>query len=154
MYNLQDLLKKMIEIDASDLHLTVGTPPVLRINGELQRVDGDPLGPNELKKLCYSILTEAQKKRFEEEWELDLSFGVKGLSRFRANMFLQRGVVATAIRRIPFKVLTFEELGLPQIIKNLSDKYFLATTYESIKLAFPVINHGFFGLKYCNITII
>jgi twitching motility protein PilT len=122
MYSLQELLKKMIEIDASDLHLTVGTQPVFRINGELERIDGEPLAPTELKKLCYSILTEAQKKRFEEEWELDLSFGIKGLSRFRANMFLQRGVVATAIRRIPFKVLTFEELGLPQIVKTLSDK--------------------------------
>lgn len=122
MYSLQELLKKMIELDASDLHLTVGTPPIFRVNGELEKIDGELFAPTELKKLCYSILTEAQKKRFEEDWELDLSFGVKGLSRFRANMFMQRGVVAAAIRRIPFKVLTFEELGLPQIIKDLSDK--------------------------------
>ncbi len=122
MYSLQELLKKMIDLDASDLHLTVGTQPVLRINGELMRVEGELLTPNELKKLCYSILTEAQKKKFEENWELDLSFGVKGLSRFRANIFMQRGVVAGAFRRIPFRVQTFEELGLPNIIKTLSDK--------------------------------
>lgn len=122
MYSLQELLTKMIEVDASDLHLTVGTPPVLRVNGELIRVEGENLVPSELKQLCYSILTEAQKKKFEENWELDLSFGVKGLSRFRANIFMQRGVVAGAFRRIPFRVLTFEELGLPKIIKTLGDK--------------------------------
>jgi twitching motility protein PilT len=122
MYSLQELLQKMIDLDASDLHLTVGSPPVLRINGELKRVEGESLAPNELKRLCYSILTEAQKKKFEEDWELDLSFGVKGLSRFRANIFMQRGVVAGAFRRIPFRVQTFEELGLPKIIKTLSDK--------------------------------
>jgi twitching motility protein PilT len=78
--------------------------------------------PQETKRLCYSILTEAQKQRFEEEWELDLSFGVKGLSRFRANIFMQRGAVAGAFRTIPFRVRTFEDLGLPPVVKELCKK--------------------------------
>lgn len=122
MYSLQDLLKKMIEINASDLHITVGTQPVYRVNGELVRIDGEILTPSVTKQMCYSILTEAQKKRFEEEWELDFSFGIKGVSRFRANIFMQRGAVAAAFRRIPYKVMSFEELGLPPIIKTLCDK--------------------------------
>ncbi|BAI80579.1 twitching motility protein PilT [Deferribacter desulfuricans SSM1] len=122
MYSLQDLLKKMIEINASDLHITVGTQPVYRVNGELVRIDGEVLTPSVTKQMCYSILTEAQKKRFEEEWELDFSFGIKGVSRFRANIFMQRGAVAAAFRRIPYKVMGFEELGLPPIIKTLCDK--------------------------------
>jgi twitching motility protein PilT len=120
--NLHQLLKAMVEKGASDLHITTGSPPQLRIDGRLVPLKTPPLTPIETKQLCYSILADAQKHKFEEENELDLSFGVKGLSRFRANLFLQRGAVAAAFRTIPFKILTFQELGLPPIISDLSKK--------------------------------
>ena len=120
--NLYELLQLMIERGASDIHITTGSPPQLRIDGKLSPVNSPPLAASDTKQLCYSILTEAQKHRFEEENELDLSFGVKGISRFRANIFVQRGAVAAAIRVIPFQVRTFEDLGLPVIVKELVNK--------------------------------
>ena len=120
--NLHQLLKAMIEKGASDLHITTGTPPQLRIDGELVPLRVPPLSPVDTKQLCYSILTDAQKHKFEEENELDLSFGVKSLARFRANLFLQRGAVAAAFRTIPFKILTFQELGLPPIINEIANR--------------------------------
>ncbi len=122
MYTLQELLQKMIDLDASDLHLTVGTAPVYRVDGELVKTEGESFNPSDTKKMCYSIMTEAQKKRFEEELELDLSFGIKGLSRFRANFFMQRGAMAAAIRRIPYKVMSFDKLGVPKIVESLCEK--------------------------------
>jgi twitching motility protein PilT len=122
MANLHQLLKAMVEKGASDLHITTGSPPQLRIDGDLVPLKTAPLTPVETKQLCYSILTDAQKHKFEEENELDLSFGVKSLSRFRANIFMQRGAVAGAFRTIPFKILTFAELGLPQTVSDLSKK--------------------------------
>ncbi len=122
MANLHQLLKAMVETGASDLHITTGSPPQLRIDGNLVPLKTAPLTPVETKQLCYSILTDAQKHKFEEENELDLSFGVKGLSRFRANVFMQRGAVAGAFRTIPFKILTFQELGLPPVVAELSKK--------------------------------
>lgn len=122
MANLHQLLKAMIEKGASDLHLTTGSPPQLRIDGKLVPLKTPPLTPVDTKQLCYSILTDAQKHKFEEENELDLSFGVKNLSRFRANVFLQRGAVAGAFRTIPFKILTFQELGLPPVINQLASR--------------------------------
>ncbi|ACG71896.1 twitching motility protein [Anaeromyxobacter sp. K] len=122
MANLHQLLKAMVEKGASDLHVTTGSPPQLRIDGKLVPLKTPPLSPVETKQLCYSILTDAQKHKFEEESELDLSFGVKGLSRFRANVFMQRGAVAGAFRTIPFKILTFQELGLPPIVAELAKK--------------------------------
>src|SRR5712664_1537567 len=112
----------MVEKGASDLHLTTGSPPQLRIDGELVPLKMSPLTPVETKQLGYSILTDAQKHKFEEENELDLSFGVKDLARFRANIFMQRGAVAGAFRSIPFKILTFQELGLPPVVADLSKK--------------------------------
>jgi twitching motility protein PilT len=120
--NLHQLLKTMIEKGASDLHITTGTPPQLRIDGTLVPLRLQPLMPQETKQLCYSILTEDQKVRFEQNNELDLSFGVRGLSRFRANVFMQRGAVAGAFRAIPFKILTFDELGLPPIVEKLASR--------------------------------
>ncbi len=122
MPNLHQLLKAMVEKGASDLHVTTGSPPQLRIDGKLVPLKTAPMTPVETKQLCYSILTDAQKHKFEEENELDLSFGVKGLSRFRSNIFMQRGAVAGAFRTIPFKILTFAELGLPPIVSELSKK--------------------------------
>jgi len=122
MATLYDLLKQMIDRGASDLHITTGSPPRLRIDGKLIPVDHPVLTPADTKNLCYSILTDAQKHRFEENNELDLSFGIKGLSRFRANIFMQRGAVAGAFRTIPFGIRTFHELGLPEIINELVKK--------------------------------
>lgn len=122
MPNLHQLLKAMIEKGASDLHLTTGAPPQLRIDGQLIPLKSPPLTAPETKQLCYSILTDTQKHRFEESNELDLSFGVKGLSRFRSNIFMQRGAVAGAFRTIPFKILNFHELGLPKIVETMSNK--------------------------------
>jgi twitching motility protein PilT len=122
MANLHQLLKAMVEKGASDLHITTGSPPQLRIDGSLVPLKTAPLTPVETKQLCYSILTDAQKHKFEEENELDLSFGVKALSRFRANIFMQRGAVAGAFRTIPFKILSFNDLGLPPVVAELSKK--------------------------------
>jgi twitching motility protein PilT len=122
MANLHQLLKAMVEKGASDLHVTTGSPPQLRVDGELVPLKMPALTPVDTKQLCYSILTDAQKHKYEEDNELDLSFGLKGLSRFRANIFTQRGAVAGAFRTIPFKILTFQELGLPIVVQELSKK--------------------------------
>src|SRR5580700_5846788 len=120
--NLHQLLKTMIEKGASDMHITTGTPPLLRIDGDIIPLKLAPLGPVDTKQLCFSVLTEEQRAHFEKHNELDLSFGVKGLSRFRANVFMQRGAVGGAFRTIPFKILTFDELGLPQMVAELAQK--------------------------------
>ena len=122
MISLHEMLSVMYEKGASDLHITTGIAPTIRVDGRLVPLPAEPLTPQDTKRLCYSILTEAQKQRFEEDWELDLSFGVKGLSRFRANVYMQRGAVAGAFRTIPFRVRTFEELGLPSVLKELCKK--------------------------------
>jgi twitching motility protein PilT len=118
--NLHQLLRAMIEKGASDMHITTGSPPLLRIDGQVVPLKLQPLGPVETKQLCYSVLTEEQKIEFEKTKELDLSFGVKNLSRFRANIFMQRGAVSGAFRSIPFKILSFDELGLPPVIADLA----------------------------------
>ncbi len=120
--NLHQLLRAMIEKGASDMHVTTGSPPLLRIDGAIVPLKLPPLSPVETKQLCYSVLTEDQKIQFEKSKELDLSFGVKNLSRFRANIFMQRGAVSGAFRSIPFKILSFEELGLPQVVTDLASK--------------------------------
>jgi twitching motility protein PilT len=122
MASLYQLLKVVIEKQASDLHLCAGSPPQLRIDGQLVPVKLPPLSAIESKQLCYSVLTDAQKLRFEEEQELDLSFGVKDLARFRANIFVERGAVAGAFRLIPARAVTFEDLGLPPVVRELANK--------------------------------
>jgi twitching motility protein PilT len=122
MLNLHQLLKILVESNGSDLHVTTNTPPQIRVDGKMTPLDFPPLNQVETKQLCYSVLTDAQKHKFEEENELDLSFGVKGLSRFRGNIFIQRGAVAGVFRVIPYKILTFEELNLPPIVSELAAK--------------------------------
>ncbi len=122
MANLQQMLQIMVERGASDIHITVGSPPQIRLHGDLVPLDLPVLGPAETKQLLYSVLTDDQKHRFEEESELDFSFGLKALSRFRGNLFVQRGAVGGAIRMIPFKISSFEELQLPRIVKELVQK--------------------------------
>ncbi|MCP4006078.1 MAG: PilT/PilU family type 4a pilus ATPase [bacterium] len=120
MANLHQLLKAMIEKGASDLHITTGTPPQLRVDGALVPLRVPPLTPQDTKQACYSIMTDAQKHRFESQNELDLSFGVKGLARFRANVFVQRGAVAGAFRTIPYQIMSFDDLGLPPVMTELA----------------------------------
>lgn len=120
MVSLRELLEQMVKMGASDLHLTVGSPPVVRIDGKLQRLNYDALTSEETKKISYSMLNEKQKQKFEQNSELDFSFGIEQMSRFRCNMFMQRGNVAVALRQIPYKVLSFEELGLPKVVADFS----------------------------------
>ncbi|MGQ9811078.1 MAG: type IV pilus twitching motility protein PilT [bacterium] len=122
MVTLRELLDKMVAERASDLHLTAGLPPQFRVDGQLVSTDYEQLSPEATKQLVYSILNEEQRKRFEIDKELDFSFGIKGLSRFRANVFLQRGVVTAAIRQIPYEIMSFEELGLPPVVADLASK--------------------------------
>lgn len=121
--NLKSLLEDMVSHRGSDLHLTVGAAPQMRVDGDLISLkDFDRLGPEETQALAYSVLTEKQKKEFEETMELDFSFGIKGLSRFRGNVFMQRGAVAAVFRTIPYNIMSFEKLGLPPITKELSER--------------------------------
>jgi twitching motility protein PilT len=122
MVNLHQLLKTLVESNGSDLHITTNSAPQIRVDGKLTPLDFPQLNQVETKQLCYSVLTEAQKHKFEETNELDLSFGVKGLSRFRGNIFVQRGAVAGVFRVIPYKILSFEELGLPPVVVELASK--------------------------------
>jgi twitching motility protein PilT len=121
--SLRLLLQEMIQRGASDLHITVGNPAKLRIDGDLANSKTNQvLTPKDTLSLAYSILTENQKKRFEVEDELDFSFGVQNLSRFRGNVYKQRGCVAMAIRQIPYEIISIEKLGLPPIINKLADR--------------------------------
>src|SRR5919198_1088467 len=121
--SLSELLRKLSELGGSDLHITTGSPPQVRGDGHLRPLDGyRVLTSADTKQLAYSVLTDAQKHRFEENLELDFSFGVKGLSRFRANIFNQRGAVGAVFRAIPYEIKSFEELGLPPVVKELCSK--------------------------------
>ncbi len=110
---MHELFHEMSGHDASDLHITSGAPPMIRVHGAVTPLPYEPLGPNETKQLCYSVLTEQQKKKFEEENELDFSFGVQGLSRFRGNLFVQKGAVGAVFRAIPHTAPPLKSLGLP-----------------------------------------
>lgn len=121
--SLSELLKRMVDSGGSDLHLTTNSPPRIRVHGELKPMeDIPPLGPVETKQLAYSVLTDAQKHRFEENLELDFSFGIKNIARFRANLFNQRGATAAVFRLIPFEIKTFEQLKLPPVLRKLCEK--------------------------------
>jgi twitching motility protein PilT len=122
-FNLRALLEEMIEREASDLHITAGERPKLRIDGDITDSSvQEVLTPKDTLQLAYSVLTENQKKRFETEDELDFSFGIQNLARFRGNVFKQRGCVAVVIRMIPFNVRTFQDLGLPPVVAKLAEK--------------------------------
>src|SRR5947207_4425307 len=121
--NMADLLQILVDRGASDLHITSGTYPQVRISGRLtQLTQFEQLTPQDTQRLAYSILNETQKQKFEEENELDLSFGIQGLARFRCNVFRQRGAVGAAIRLIPYKIRTFDELALPPIVQQLAER--------------------------------
>ncbi len=120
MATLSELLKTLVELGGSDLHITTSTPPQVRVHGHLQRLEGAEMTPSETKQLAYSVLTDSQKKRFEEGLELDFSFGVEGLARFRCNMFNQRGAVGAVYRVIPERIRSFQELSLPPVLATLA----------------------------------
>jgi twitching motility protein PilT len=121
--NLRILLEEMIERDASDLHITAGERPKLRIDGEISNSNIDfTMSPKDTLQLAYSVLTENQKKRFEMEDELDFSFGIQNLARFRGNCFKQRGCVSMVIRQIPFSIKTFDDLRLPDVIRKMAER--------------------------------
>ena len=120
---LPELLKKMTDMGGSDLHITTKSPPQVRVHGHLSPMEGyEKFTPDETKRLAYSVLTDSQKHRFEENLELDFSFGLKGMSRFRANLFNQRGAVGAVFRAIPYEILGFDKLGVPPVVKDLCKK--------------------------------
>ncbi|MBI5598180.1 MAG: type IV pilus twitching motility protein PilT [Deltaproteobacteria bacterium] len=121
-HDMQTLLGVLIEKGGSDLHISAGGPARIRLHGKLVQLDDATLNGVETKQMCYSILTEAQKHRFEDDNEIDFSFGIKGLSRFRGNVFVQRGTVAGVFRAIPFQIKSLQELGLPQVVSDLTGK--------------------------------
>src|ERR1035437_382756 len=120
--SLSDLLKRMLEVNGSDLHITTNSPPQIRVHGHLVPLDLPQMTPAETKQLAYSVMTDSQKHRFEESLELDFSFGLKGLARFRANVFNQRGATAAVFRLIPFEIKSFNQLGLAPVVSKLCDK--------------------------------
>src|SRR3954471_7276767 len=121
--NLRVLLEEMIERGASDLHVTAGERPMLRVDGDMARSSIDyVMQPKDTLQLAYSVLTENQKKRFEMEDELDFSFGIQNLARFRGNCFKQRGCVSMVIRQIPFSIKTFDDLKLPDVIRKMAER--------------------------------
>jgi twitching motility protein PilT len=122
MPTLPELLKLTVEFQGSDLHLSIGSPPQVRVHGDLRRLELPELNPADTKTLAYSVLTDAQKKRFEETMELDFSFGIRGIARFRCNMFNQKGAVGAVYRQIPEKIRSFDELALPSVIAKLAEK--------------------------------
>jgi twitching motility protein PilT len=122
MATLPELLGVLVDQNGSDLHLTTNSPPQIRVDGKLRQLDLPPLNPSETKQLAYSVLTDQQKKRFEETMELDFSFGIRGLARFRCNVFSQRGAVGAVYRLIPEKIKGFNDLGLPAVIANLAER--------------------------------
>src|SRR5690242_1758160 len=121
--SLSELLRKLSELGGSDLHITTGSPPQVRVDGHLRPLESyRVLTSADTKQLAYSVLTDAQKHRFEETLELDFSFGIKGLSRFRANLFNQRGAVGAVFRAIPYEIKSFDALGLPAVVRKLCEK--------------------------------
>ena len=123
MATLPDLLKQAVEKGASDLHLSIGSPPQCRVHGELEKMAPHAeLSPTDTKSLTYAVLTDAQKKRFEETKELDFSFGIRGLARFRCNMFNQKGAVGAVYRQIPERIRPFDELGLPAVLAKMAER--------------------------------
>ncbi len=122
MLTLAEMLNQSMQASASDLHLTIGSPPQMRVDGKLRPMEMPALTPADTKRLAYSVMTDTQKHSFEEHWEIDFSFGIKDLCRFRANVFTQRGAVAAVFRMIPFEIKSFDALGLPPVVQKLCAK--------------------------------
>ncbi|HUK76367.1 MAG TPA: ATPase, T2SS/T4P/T4SS family, partial [Thermoleophilia bacterium] len=120
--DLVDILLEVLERDASDLHLSVGAPPIIRVNGVLERLDYPRLGANDTRELIYSILSQDQRQRLENDWEMDFSYSVPGRARFRVNAYFQRNSLGAAFRLIPIQIRKLDELGLPKALHQLTTK--------------------------------
>jgi twitching motility protein PilT len=121
-YMIEDLMEEVVERGGSDLHVSAGLPPYIRVNGKLMATDRDPLSPEQCQKLIFSMLNNTQRKNLEQNWELDCSYGVRGLARFRVNVYKDRGTYAAALRALSSKIPTIETLGLPNIVREMSEK--------------------------------
>lgn len=121
-YMIEDLMEEVVERGGSDLHVSAGLPPYIRVNGKLTPTDRDPLSPEQCQKLIFSMLNNTQRKNLEQNWELDCSYGVRGLARFRVNVYKDRGTYAAALRALSSKIPTIETLGLPNIVREMSEK--------------------------------
>lgn len=119
---MEELLQLVFDRDGSDLHIAAGVPPMIRVNGKLQPTNYDPLSPEDTQRLIFSILTNEQRKTLEQTWELDCSYGVVGLGRFRVNVYKDRGSYAAALRTISSKIPRFEDLGLPPVVKEMTHR--------------------------------
>ena len=119
---IEDLMEQLIELGGSDLHIQAGAPIYFRISGKLQPINEDPLTPHECQKLIFSMLNNTQRKELEQNWELDCSYGVKGLARFRVNVYKERGYYAAALRALSSKIPNFDQLGLPDIVREMSER--------------------------------
>ena len=120
--DMAEILREVLNRDASDLHLAVGVPPVVRIDGHLQSLDYPILTPNEARELIYSILSQDQRQKLETDWEVDFSYSLYGQARFRVNAYFQRGTLGAAFRLVPVAIKTVEELGLPSVIHSFCHK--------------------------------
>jgi twitching motility protein PilT len=121
-YMVEDLMEEVVERGGSDLHLSVGLPPYIRVNGKLTPTEYDPLSAEQCQRLIFSMLNNTQRKQLEQTWELDCSYGVRGLARFRVNVYKDRGTYAAALRALSSKIPTIETLGLPHVVREMSEK--------------------------------
>ncbi|WP_083799117.1 type IV pilus twitching motility protein PilT [Coleofasciculus chthonoplastes] len=119
---IEDLMEQLVEMGGSDMHIQAGAPVYFRISGKLQPFGEDPLNPQECQKLIFSMLNNSQRKELEQNWELDCSYGVKGLARFRVNVYKERGYYAACLRALSSKIPNFDQLGLPDIVREMSER--------------------------------
>ncbi len=119
---IEELLMQLVQDDGSDLHISVNLPPVMRVDGRLRRLEMPPLSADDVEALLFPMLTNEQRRKLEQEWELDFSYGIEGVSRYRANIYKDKGHYAAAFRTIPSRVPAFETLGLPDIVKKIAEK--------------------------------
>ncbi|HBB31760.1 MAG TPA: twitching motility protein PilT [Cyanobacteria bacterium UBA9273] len=119
---IEDLMEQMIEMGGSDMHIQAGAPVYFRISGKLQPFGEDPLSPHECQKLIFSMLNNSQRKELEQNWELDCSYGVKGLARFRVNVYKERGYYAACLRALSSKIPNFDQLNLPDVVREMSER--------------------------------
>jgi twitching motility protein PilT len=119
---IEDLMEQLVEMGGSDMHIQAGAPVYFRISGQLTPIDEEPLTPQESQRLIFSMLNNSQRKDLEQNWELDCSYGVKGLARFRVNVYKERGCYAACLRALSSKIPNFEQLGLPDIVREMAER--------------------------------
>lgn len=120
--DINEILKQVVTLEASDLHLSAGLPPVVRVDGHLEALDEPPLEPTSIREMIYGILSQDQRQKLETDWELDLAYSLYGVARFRVNVFFQRGALAAAFRLVPIEIKAIDELGLPKVVHSFCHK--------------------------------